>query len=167
MNGALNNVCYTIVWKYQGFLGWRPGQENSGSYLIFVTGTTGRACGEFFCHVEKFLHMTDFHVEKFSTWHDVMWKMLSTWEMWKKSVMWRNFLHNWWFFVALNCCKIIVLVIYAILSRIFCRDLRTSVWRKIEPKNCVCGEKRTNIMYALGSLKLCKNWWKYARIPTV
>ena len=25
--------------------------------IIFVTGTTGDACGENFCHVEKFLHM--------------------------------------------------------------------------------------------------------------
>ena len=33
-------------------------------YLIFVTNTTSSACGENFCHVEKFFHMTDCHVEK-------------------------------------------------------------------------------------------------------
>ena len=38
-----------------------------GAYLIFVTGTTGGARGEKNCHVEKFVHMTDFQVEKFST----------------------------------------------------------------------------------------------------
>ena len=37
------------------------------AYLIFVTGTTGGARGEFFCHVEKFVHMTVCQVEKFST----------------------------------------------------------------------------------------------------
>ena len=29
--------------------------------------TTGGACGEKICYVEKFLHMTDCHVEKIST----------------------------------------------------------------------------------------------------
>ena len=53
----------SLLWCYQRY-GVCP---SFGAYLIFVTGTTGRACGEFFCHVEKFLHMTDFHVEKFST----------------------------------------------------------------------------------------------------
>jgi len=36
-------------------------------YLIFVTGTTGGARGEKNCHVEKFVHITDCQVEKFST----------------------------------------------------------------------------------------------------
>ena len=37
------------------------------TYLIFVTGTTGGARGEQICHVEKFFHMTECHVDKFST----------------------------------------------------------------------------------------------------
>ena len=44
------------------------------TYLIFVTGTTGGARGEKICHVEKFVHMTDFHVEKFSKLQTVMRK---------------------------------------------------------------------------------------------
>ena len=48
------------------------------TYLIFVTGTTGGACGEKICHVEKLLHMTDCHVEKFSMQQIVMWKQFST-----------------------------------------------------------------------------------------
>ena len=48
-----------------------PGGEKvrfwSGAYLIFVTGTTGGARGEKNCHVEKFVHVTDFQVEKFAT----------------------------------------------------------------------------------------------------
>ena len=36
-------------------------------YLIFVTGITGGACGEKIGHVEKFLHMTDSHMQKYST----------------------------------------------------------------------------------------------------
>ena len=72
------------------------------SYLIFVTGITGGACGEFFCHVEKFLHMTDCHVEKCSTWQIVMWKKLSTWEMWRKYIMWRKYVCNLWFFCRIK-----------------------------------------------------------------
>ena len=35
----------------------------------------------------------------------------------------------------LFCCKIDFVTIYALLSEnLFCRDLRTFVWRKIEPK---------------------------------
>ena len=47
---------------------WAPlGESYSHGqlYLIFVTGTTGSACGEKICHVEKVLHMADCHVEKF------------------------------------------------------------------------------------------------------
>ena len=36
------------------------------TYLIFVTGTTGGACGEKFAMWRKILHKTDCHVEKFS-----------------------------------------------------------------------------------------------------
>ena len=35
--------------------GW--GAQSFMPYLIFVTGTTGGACGEKFCHVEKICHM--------------------------------------------------------------------------------------------------------------
>ena len=67
-------------------------------------------CGEISPHdifsLGEILHMTDWHVERFSTWQIVMWKKLSTWEMWRKSVMWRNNVYNLWCFVALNCCKI-------------------------------------------------------------
>ena len=35
------------------------------AYLIFVTSTTTGACGEKICYVEKFVHITDWHVEKF------------------------------------------------------------------------------------------------------
>ena len=61
--------------------------------------------------------------------------------------MWRNlkFLHIWHVYdvenvltyvhVTLFCLKIGFVVIYAVLSQnLFCRDLRTFVWRKIEPK---------------------------------
>ena len=50
------------------------------SYLILVTGTTGGARGEKFCHVEKFVHMTNCQVEKFSTGQIVMWKKFSTYD---------------------------------------------------------------------------------------
>ena len=109
------------------------------------------SCGEISSHDRfscgEILHMTWCYVENALHMRNV-----------KKSVMWRNFLHNWWFFVALNCCKIIVLVIYAILSRIFCRDLRTFVWRKIEPKIFVCGEKRTNIMFVYLGFYNCQTF---------
>ena len=42
-------------------------QQSITPYLIFVTGTTGGARGEKNCHVEKFVHITDCQVEKFST----------------------------------------------------------------------------------------------------
>ena len=45
--------------------------------------------------------------------------------------------------------KISFVTIYAVLSQnLFCRDLRAFAWRKVETKNCVCGEKRTNLRYA-------------------
>ena len=120
------------------------GSGQAMAYFIFVTGTTGSARGEKICFVEKFLHKTGCHVEKFSTWHIVMWKKLSTWEIWRKSVIWRNYVYNLWCFVALNCCKISFLAIYAVLSRIFCRDSRAFVWRKIVSK-IVCVEKKRQI----------------------
>ena len=57
--------------------------------------------------------------------------------------MWRNlkFLQQWHVCdveivkFMLFCCKIGFIAIYALLSRnLFCRNLRTFVWRKIEPK---------------------------------
>ena len=110
-------------------------------YLILVTRTTGGACGEFFCPVEKFIHITDCHVEKFSTWWIVMWKKLSTWKIWRKSVMWRNYVYNLWRFIALNCCKIIFLAIYAVLSRYFLSRFTRFCVEKNWAKNCACGEK--------------------------
>ena len=41
----------------------------------------------------------------------------------------------------LFCCKIIC------WRFLFCRDLHAFAWRKIEPKNCACGEKITNIRF--------------------
>ena len=75
-------------------------------------------------------------------WQIVMGKKLSTWEMWNKYVMWRNDLYNIWCFVALNIFKISFVAICAVLSRIFCRDWRAFVWRKL----CVW-RKTTNIRY--------------------
>ena len=82
------------------------------------------------------------------------------WDMWRKICpvekfqiytyawqMWRNlkFLHIWhvcdvenvstYVQFMLFSCKIDFVTIYALLSEnLFCRDLRTFVWRKIEPK---------------------------------
>ena len=118
-------------------------------YLILVTRTTGGACGEFFCPVEKFIHITDCHVEKFSTWWIVMWKKLSTWKIWRKSVMWRNYVYNLWRFIALNCCKIIffgnlrcfVEIFFVKIYALLCAE-------KLSQKLCLW-RKRTNIMYVI------------------
>ena len=98
--------------------------------LIFVTSTTSGARGEKICHVEKFLHMTYCHLERFSTWQIDMWKKFSIWEMWRKSVKWRNRLSYLWCFNAyyavllqnllilrftLFCRKICFVAIYALL----------------------------------------------------
>ena len=71
--------------------------------------------------------------------------------------MWRNlkFLHIWplydvenvftYVHVMLFCLKIGCVVIYVVLSRnLFCRDLRTFVWRKMEP-NIAYVEKKWQI----------------------
>ena len=70
-----------------------------------------------------------------------MWKKLSTWKMWRKSVMWRNYVYNLWCFVALNCCKISFLAIYAVLSRSFLSRFTHFCVEKNWAKNCVSGEK--------------------------
>ena len=127
-------------------------------YHIFVTGTTGGAYGERICHVEKFLFLTDCLVGKFSTWHFVMCRNLSTWQMWRKSVLWRK-LSTWEMWRQLSfaiiravllqdlfCCNLCWFVVKCVWSRFthFCLE-------KNWTKNCVCatdcGEKRTNIRY--------------------
>ena len=110
------------------------------------------SCGEI-CPHDRFscgqiLHITDCHVDKFLTWQIVMWKKFSTWEMWRKFVMWRNNVYNLWCFVAF----------YAVLLQN--RDLRRFVAisvlsqftrfcvEKNLAKNGPGGEKGTNIRYA-------------------
>ena len=53
-------------------------------------------------------------------------------------------MYNLWCFVALNGSKISFVAIYAVLSRIFCRDLRAFVWSKIKQK-IVSVEKTSQI----------------------
>ena len=68
-----NSLLFVVAQKLHNGLGANSSQGafqwcfsgNLWSYLIFVTNTTSSACGENFCHVEKFFHMTDCHVEKF------------------------------------------------------------------------------------------------------
>ena len=94
------------------------------------------------CHVENFfIYMHDRCRE--------IWNFSTCWVISNFSTlqMWRNlkFLHIWHVYdvenvltyvhVTLFCLKIGFVVIYAVLSQnLFCRDLRTFVWRKIEPK---------------------------------
>ena len=62
------------------------------------------SCGEIWPHDRfscgQILHIADRHVDKFLTWQIIMWKKFSTWEMWRKFVMWRNNVSNLWCFVA-------------------------------------------------------------------
>ena len=53
-------------------------------------------------------------------------------------------MYNLGHFVALTCCKISFLAIYAVLSKKNCRNLRAFVWRKVEPK-IVSVEKKGQI----------------------
>ena len=53
-------------------------------------------------------------------------------------------MYNLWRFVALNDSKISFVAINAVLSRIFCRNLRAFVWRKFVQK-IVCVEKKRQI----------------------
>ena len=49
----------------------------------------------------------------------------------------------------LFCCKIGFVAIYTLLLRnLFCRNLRTFEWRKIEPKIAYVEKKMTNMSYA-------------------
>ena len=97
------------------------------AYLIFVANATN-------IFVEKksamWRNFCTWQIVIFFMWQIVMGKKLSTWEMWNKSVMWRNYVYNLWCFVALNGSKISFVAINAVLSRIFCRNLRAFVWRK-------------------------------------
>ena len=100
-------------------------------YLIFVTSTTSGARGEKICHVEKFLHMTYCHLERFSTWQIDMWKKFSIWEMWRKSVKWRNRLsygeispHEKYAYYAVLLQNLLIL-----RFTLFCHDLRAFAWR--------------------------------------
>ena len=57
-----NKVQHVLVGKLQGFAATRS-KGKVLSNLIFVASTTSGACGEKICHVEKFFHVTDCHVE--------------------------------------------------------------------------------------------------------
>ena len=124
-------------------------------YLIFAMGTTGGtrgekdlSCGETCPHVRfscgQILHITDCHVDKFSTWQIVMWKKnILHMRNVKTFVMWRNNVYNLWCFVAFNA----VLLSWSWFTQ-FCRDLRAFEWRKIQPRIGPV-EKITNIRYAV------------------
>ena len=70
-----------------------------------------------------------------------MWKKLSTWEMWRKSVMWRNDVYNLWCFVALNYYKISFLAIYAVLLRFFVATYSLFCGEKLSQKLCLWRKK--------------------------
>ena len=96
-------------------------------------------------HIAKVLHIINVeqHVLCGEMWRNLScrdWRNVFTWqispheqwEMWSKSVLWRNF-STWQCLIA----------IYAVLSRnLFCRDLRAFVWRNIEPKIVLVEKKR-------------------------
>ena len=104
------------------------------------------------CHVEKFqiyMHDRCGEIWLFSTcW--VIWK-ISTWQMWRNL----KFLHIWHVYDVVNvftyvhvmlfCLKKGFIVIYTVLlQNLFCHDLRTFVWRKMEP-NIAYVEKKWQI----------------------
>ena len=133
---------------------WSNNDEETGmnacgsqAYFIFVTGTTGGARGEKICHVEKFLHMTYCYLKRFSTWQIDTLKNFSTWEMWIQSVNWTNDVYNLWYFVTLNCWKILFFGDLRCFVEIFLPWFTRFCVEKNWAKNCVCGEKRTNMMY--------------------
>ena len=125
------------------------------------------------CHVEKFqiyMHDRCGEIWNFSTFGVI--SNFSTWQMWR-NLTFLHMLSNFKFFhmtdveksevsphlasvwceECLNICERYALLLknwfYAVLSRnLFCRDLRTFVWRKNWTKDWVCGEKMTNIRYA-------------------
>ena len=111
------------------------------------------------CHVEKFqiyMHDRCGEIWNFSTFGVI--SNFSTWQMWR-NLTFLHMLSNFKFFhmtdveksevsphlasvwceECLNICERYALLLknwfYAVLSRnLFCRDSRTFVWRKIEPK---------------------------------
>ena len=139
--------------------GYTKTTHRTFSYLIFVTGTTGGACGEKICHVGKFspqdrlscgeiFHMTNCQSEK--CLHTVDKEKYG-----EKSVMWRHFFTSrMWTqicFVTIHavCREICFVAIYAVfLRKIFCCYLRAFVWRKIELKIVLVEKNKTNIRYA-------------------
>ena len=92
--------CFGQLERYQKrstFITWRgwPLEKaflSTASNLIFVTGTTGGACGEKICHVEKFPHMTDCHWR--ISQHNNLSRGKTFQEMLRKSAMWRNNVYN-------------------------------------------------------------------------
>ena len=142
------------------------------------------------CHVEKFqiyMHDRCGEIWNFSTFEVI--SNFSTWQMWR-NLTFLHMLSNFKFFhmtdveksevsphlasvwceECLNICERYALLLknwfYAVLSRnLFCRDLRTFVWRKIEPKIAYV-EKKWQIwgMHSLSRrpdyalVKLCLLW---------
>ena len=126
------------------------------------------------CHVEKFqiyMHDRCGEIWNFSTFGVI--SNFSTWQM-RRNLTFLHMLSNFKFFhmtdveksevsphlasvwceECLNICERYALLLknwfYAVLSRnLFCRDLRTFVWRKNWTKDWVCGEKMTNIRYGV------------------
>ena len=130
------------------------------SYLSWVSRVApvekNLSCGEI-CPHDRFpcgqiLHITDCHMDKFLTRQIVMWKKSSTWEMWRKFVMWRNNVYNLWRFVAfyavllqnLLLSDLRCFVAKSVLSRFthFCVETKLS-------KKFARGEKVTNMRYAV------------------
>ena len=114
-------------------------------HLIFVTDATDGVCGEKIGHVEKF-----------SPWLVVKWKISPHYKCGDDSVKWR--MNNVWIMCTifdvlshflLFCCKISLFydlrcfVAKSVLSRF----TRFGVEKNLV-KNFACGEKRTNIRYA-------------------
>ena len=122
--------------------------------------------------------------------HDKCGAKCVMWRNVEKSVMWRNFPQDRFLHmrnekcqanllcggisphdisllqIMLFCCKICFVAIYAVLLRkLFCRDLRAFCVEKNWTKNCVCGEKKTNIRYVQRhsifrpSCVLCHHEW--------
>ena len=109
-------------------------------------------------HMEKILHMSDCHIEKFYIWQIFMWKkILHIWNVnnicyvekfCAQHMVYSRILH--WFVE-----KSVVFVIYAVFlqGRIW-HDLRAFAWRKIEP-NIVPVEKKGQISGM---------WWCFIKI---
>ena len=83
----VNVSCWPSPWgkkdrnKIRKSLSFTLIQEWQKPCLIFVIGTTGGTREKELCHVEKFIQMTDCHVDKFYT-YDILscGQKFSTWE---------------------------------------------------------------------------------------